>query len=430
MSNLTDEKLARPRYGPAVDAGAAGECAGSAKRRPHILLYGGFGIGNTGNDATLEVALAGLRERLPDAQFTVVAPMPEAVAAEFDVASVPIDAPASPRPRWIAPAFKPFNEIGRWLQTRRLMKTVDCLVVPGTGIFDDLVVTARQHAYPLWRWCALARRAGVNVMFVSVGAGPVKRAPSRRLFAWAAALADRRSYRDEASRDFVREILRVDTSEDIITPDLVFGLDVAAPPLRPAGKRVIGVGVMDYHTWSGEKGTPDDIYDQYMAKLSDICLDLLRKGHALNILVGDIGDAPAADDLRDRLAKAAPDRKDDVVATHARSLRDLCGAIGKTDAVAATRYHTVVGALMCGRPAISLGYAEKNRAVMTDFELGPYCHDIWDFDSTKVQTQLSELLSDLPARGDRLRRSVDRLREAVSIHMDSIAAAIGGPQGS
>lgn len=401
-----------------------------AKRGPHILLYGGFGIGNTGNDATLEVTLAGLKERLLDARFTVVAPMPETVAAEFDVDAIPINAPAPARPRWLQPALKPFNEIGRWLKTRRLMKTVDCLLVPGTGIFDDLVVTARQHAYPLWRWCALARRAGAKVMFVSVGAGPVKRTPSRRFFAWTAALASLRSYRDEASRDFVREVLRVDTSKDIITPDLVFGLDVAAPPLRTAGKRVIGVGVMDYHTWSGEKGTPDDIYDRYMAKLSTVCLDLLRQGHALSILVGDIGDTPAADDLRGRLAKGAPDREGDVVTVQARSLRDLCDAIGQTDAVVATRYHTVVGALMCGRPAISLGYAAKNRAVMADFELGPYCHDIWDFDSTKVRTQLSELLLDLPARGHRLRRTVDRLHEAVAIHLDDIAAAVGRPKGS
>ena len=427
LLELSHDELDRPgRKVASRSRSATGRDQAPAKRGPHILLYGGFGIGNTGNDATLEVTLAGLRNRIPGAHFTVVATDPAVVKANFGVPAVAIRRDLGAAPRWLKRAYKLIGELGGWLRTRRLIRSADCLVIPGTGVFDDLFVTAAQHAYPMWTWCAAAKQAGVKVMFVSIGAGPVERAWSRRLFGRIAAMADYRSYRDETSKTFVRDVLGVDVSKDVVTPDLVFGLDVASPPLRTGGKRTIGIGVMDYHTWAGEKGSADDIYDAYMEKLSSFCTGLLRHGHALHILVGDVGDTPAADDLRNRLAKAAPEFSGQVTTARTPSLRDLYAEIGKTDAVVATRYHTVVGALMCGRPAISLGYAEKNRAVMADFGLGAYCQDIWDFDVTKLQTQLSELLGNLPAAGESLRHVSDRLREAVWRHLDEIATMMTG----
>ena len=421
------DELARPGLRPASrPSPGTGRDHAVSKRSPHILLYGGFGIGNTGNDATLEVTLAGLRNRIPGAHFTVVATDPAVVKANFGVPAVAIRRDLGDAPRWLKRIYKLIGELGGWVRTRRLIRSADCLVIPGTGVFDDLFVTAAQHAYPMWTWCAAAKQAGVQVMFVSIGAGPVERAWSRRLFGRIAAMADHRSYRDENSKTFVRDVLGVDVSKDTVTPDLVFGLDVATPPLRTSGKRTIGIGVMDYHTWGGEKGSADDIYDVYMQKLSTFCADLLHQGHALHILVGDVGDTPAADDLRARLLKAAPQHSSLVTTARTPSLRDLYAEIGKTDAVIATRYHTVVGALMCGRPAISLGYAEKNRAVMADFGLAAYCQNIWDFDVAKLQTQLSEVLGNLPQASEPLRQVSDRLREAVWRHLDEIATLING----
>src|SRR5690348_17069242 len=107
MSNLVGEKdggdpsvLLDPSYDDEPDRpgrkpasrplSAAARDRAASKRGPHILLYGGFGIGNTGNDATLEVTLAGLRNRLPGAHFTVVATDPAVVKANFGVPAVAI----------------------------------------------------------------------------------------------------------------------------------------------------------------------------------------------------------------------------------------------------------------------------------------------------------------------------------------------------
>ncbi|MBI1360387.1 MAG: dTDP-4-dehydrorhamnose 3,5-epimerase [Alphaproteobacteria bacterium] len=391
---------------------------------PHIVLYGGFGIGNTGNDATLEVALAELKKRLPAARFTVAASMPGVVERDFGAPAVAIREDLQRLSRLPGPLGKMVNEFRRWSATHRLMRSVDYLVVPGTGVFDDLLVTTMQHAYPMWRWCAAAKQAGAKVMFVSIGAGPVERPLNRRFFGWTAAMADHRSYRDENAKAFVRDRLGVDTSRDVVTPDLVFGLDAPRPPLRSGARRTIGIGVMDYHTWRGEKGSADDIYEAYMGKLAAFSAGLLKQGNAIHILVGDVGDAPAAADLRNRLVETAPDREGDVTIAQPGSLRDLCGEVGKTDIVVATRYHTVVSALICGRPAISLGYAEKNRAVMTDFGLGAYCQNIRDFDPGLLQRHFDELSADLEGASASLADVSTHLREAVSDHLDGVAASI------
>lgn len=395
----------------------------AASRSPHVLLYGMFGIGNTGNDATLEVTAAALNRLLPGVRLTVIATHPERVAQDTGLACTAI----RPEPRQTSilpgPARRALAEADRWAQARDLVRSADCLLVPGTGIFDDLGVTAMQHAYQLWKWTEIARQEGVPVKFVSIGAGPVAGAWSRRFFRWTAMSAEHRSYRDEGSKTFMSEVLRVDASSDEVTPDLVFGLDIAAP--RPAASvQTVGIGVMDYHSWRGATGGSDDAYGPYMEKLAAFCQDLLEQGKALHVLCGDIGDAPAVEDLCTRLRRAAPARAEAVTTPEVRTLRDLCQAIAATDAVVATRYHTIVGALMCGRPAVSIGYAAKNRAVMEAFGQGRFCQNIWDFDLDALRAHFAEATVAPVESWRDLSATSARLHAEVTAHLERVGRDI------
>lgn len=389
----------------------------SGSSGPHIVLYGMFGIGNTGNDATLEATLAALRTRLPGARFTVVASEPDRVQDMFGVPSAPIRADVRGA-AWAGPAQKVTRELSRWADARALMRTADCLVIPGTGILDDFGATVMGHAYHLWRWCVAARQADASVKFVSVGAGPAEKAWSRRLFRMAAQAADHRSYRDEASKAFVRDVLKLDVTRDAVTPDLVFGLDVSAPVQR-AEIKTIGVGVMDYHSWLGdvEQG---DAYEPYIEKMTLFGVWLLQQGKRIRVLTGDSGDDGAVRDFVSRLKAAAPASAVDV--PEISTLRQLCSEIGYTDAVVATRYHTIVAALICGRPAVSIGYAAKNRAVMREFGAGAYCQDIGDFDLDRLKRQFNDATA--AGGAERLRAVAADLRERVDAHFDTVAGEI------
>lgn len=417
-SSLPARVHAQNRCGVGFETASRGE-------ERHIVLYGLFGIGNTGNDATLEVTLSALRKRIPGARFTIVSSKPDLVAPYVDAPCVPIR--PAPRGRSILPG--PFRrlqaETDRWSQARELLRTADCLVVPGTGILDDFGATVLGHAYPLLRWCYAARLEGKSLKLLSIGAGPAERAWSRRLFRRVAQLADHRSYRDEKSRAFVSDVLKVDTSKDEVTPDLVFGMESEVLPPRETIERV-GIGVMDYHNWLGVDDEKNDAYGPYMEKLSTFCADLLSRGLELRILAGDVGDQPAIEDLRARLLETAPERARQIVIPEIRSMRELCSEIGETDAVVATRFHTIVGAIKCARPAISIGYGAKNRAVMTAFGQAYYCHDIWNFDLDALRTQFDELSLDRAAISERLTGVNRKMDRQVREHFDRIAAEIEG----
>ncbi len=389
-----------------------------------IALYGLFGFGNTGNDATLEVTLETLRELRPDAQFVVVAQEPAPVANAHHVEAVAIRPEVDTKFILPGPVQGVLREVQRWRRARAVLRSVDCLVVPGTGILDDFGCTVIQHPYQMWKWCCAARHVGASVKFVSIGAGPVEREWSRRLFRWSARAADHRSYRDDASKTFVRDELGLDTEHDVVTPDLVFGLDVSVPALREGPVRTVGIGVMDYHTWRGAKDAEDDVYTTYMSKLADFCVELLERGLALHLLVGEPGDEPAVADLRRRLAERAPQSGDAVTVASIRTLRDLCVEIGKTDVVVATRYHNIVSAMICGRPAISIGYAAKNRAVMAEFGLKDYCQDIWDFDLATLRRQFDSVTADHHAKAKGMQDISNRLKSRVRDHFVGVMAGI------
>lgn len=399
--------------------------ANSPDRGGHVVLYGLFGFGNTGNDASLKVMLDHLRRLKPDARITVVATQPDAVSGAHGVPAVAIHPTSLTASLPTSAAGRLVSEARRWGQARALLQSADCLIVPGTGILDDFGCTVMQHPYQLWKWCTAARQVGAGVKFVSIGAGPVEQPWSRRFFRWSARAATHRSYRDEASRSFARDVLGLNIEHDVVTPDLVFGLD---PPVteRHAGPvQTVGVGVMDYHTWRGDKNSLGDGYETYMSKLTEFCHWLLRRNLHLHLLLGEPGDQATAADLHARLVRRETGFAKSLSIADIRTIDDLCREIGKTDAVVATRFHNIVSAMLCARPAVSIGYAHKNRAVMHDFGLGEYCQNIWDFDVTTLCKHFDAVTADPQSVARRMQDVALRFKTTVNAHLADVIGGIG-----
>jgi polysaccharide pyruvyl transferase WcaK-like protein len=70
--------------------------------------------------------------------------------------------------------------------------------------------------------------------------------------------------------------------------------------------------------------------------------------------------------------------------------------------VVATRYHNVMCALKLEKPVISIGYAAKNVAIMTDAGLGEYCQHSNTLDVDRLIEQFTELES----RAEEVRRTI------------------------
>jgi polysaccharide pyruvyl transferase WcaK-like protein len=395
------------------------------ERRRTVALFGLFGVGNIGNEASLAAGIAALRRRAPDVSLVVVGGLPEAVEEQHGVPAVAIGT-GTPRPRlWGMPkvvrlVVRPLAEPIRWLTILRFLRSVDAVVVPGTGILDDFGVSPRQMPFDLFKWTTLSRLAGRPWSMVGVGAGPIDHRASRWLMRRAVRNSAHVTYRDEVSRAFMAGIGEV-PAPDCVQPDVVFALDRPADrQAPPRGGPHVGLGLMHYTGWRLDEPRGDEIFAAYVASMTEVAARLLEGGCSLRVLVGEHSDQAAVDGVLEGLAGLGRGDDRDVVVEPIADIGALLEQIARTDAVVASRFHNVVGALMLSRPTVSIGYAQKNEELMAAFGLGAYCHHIERFDAERVVADLWRVLE----RGEELRAQMisqrDWYRRSVEARFDII----------
>ncbi len=102
-------------------------------------------------------------------------------------------------------------------------------------------------------------------------------------------LASQRSYRDEASKRYLKDI-GINVEHDSTHPDLVFGIpntDLLCRE-RAEPQRVVGLGVKDYASKDWHKPTALSAYRQYLDNMATFVSFLHRRGYAVRLLIGDI----------------------------------------------------------------------------------------------------------------------------------------------
>jgi polysaccharide pyruvyl transferase WcaK-like protein len=388
-------RMIAPTGRPSV-RGSIGKTPGTERKL--VGLFGAFGIGNFGNDGSLEAMLLLLRKIAPEARLLCICGNPAAVEKTFGLDAVPIYY----KPRRLAggrAAGLIEKAVGRatlWFHAMRHLRRLRVLIIPGTGLLDDFSVSPIGWPYDLLSWFLLARLMGVKVVLASIGAGPIRHPVSRWLMRSAAQAAHYRSYRDIPSKTFM-ESIGFDTQKDAIYPDIAFNLPAPRSTRRRDAKDAlftIGIGVMAYHGWRNDPARGAEIYADYLHKITNFVLWLLHAGHAVRVLMGETSDRRAVDDLFRALRTRSPHLgKGSVMFTPAHTLHDVMQQMADLDAVVATRYHNVVCALRMCKPTISIGYAPKNDALLAEMGLAAFCQHIEDFDLARLEAQITRLMS-------------------------------------
>jgi polysaccharide pyruvyl transferase WcaK-like protein len=394
-----------------------------------IALLGLFGCGNTGNDGSLESMVSFLRQSTPEAELLCICPNPEIVSADLGIAAVR-HGRVQMIGHWSAVVNRRLADIPRnvlsALHLFKTMRGVRTLIIPGTGILDDFQETAFGWPFVVFRWCLAARLSGVPIAFVSIGAGPIKHPVSRWFLKSAVRMARYRSYRDDFSRDYLRDI-GVDVSLDGRYPDLAFRLPQPFPGSARQPGLNIGVGVMSYHGWSKNNADSGGIYESYLSKLAAYICWLTDQGHNVRLLTGDIHDFPAIDDILEKLsASLSTSILGGITVARGGSLHELMAEIEKTDMVVASRYHNVVCALKMNRPVISLSYNMKNDYLLAQFGQH-HCQHIESFDIEALKQQTNTVLSEIDGIARQSARSnvmvQKQLLEQEGLLLDHIAGA-------
>lgn len=388
---------------------------------PHYVLFGLFGSPNLGNEATLAAFLRAARSRQPNARFTCVAPAHSRVCQMHAVDALE---PMLPKPvsrglwRLPEPLRAPAERLAygltdgaRRAHARAVLSDAAGLFVPGTGVIDDFGQGPDDMPAHLLRWVEAARDVGCPVHFVSIGVSRVDHALSRSRFVRALDHAASFSVRDAISADNARRLgARVAAT---VTTDLAFSLPaewILGPPLSWP-PRVIGLGLIGFRGWGAAQADGEEIYRDYLARTAALARDLLARGYSLRLLIGDArADAGVADDLLAALGPAAR-ASGRVAAPTIGDFRELLRQLGHCELVVAARYHNLLLSLMSGRAAVSIGYADKNAAVMADMGCADACHDIIGFDPAAVLADVDRIARDTDPRAALLERAAQlRLR--------------------
>ena len=388
-----------------------------------ISFFGNFGTTNFGNEATLEAMLSRLRLLFPRCEYCCICTGPENVIATHGIDAVPHTVrsariwdrqlPVSKRLRMAILGVG--EEIREYARAWRTLGGTNLLIVPGTGLLTDAFGLSGWGPYGLLKWALVAKLRRCDVLFVSVGAGPLRRASGRRVVKWALSLATYRSYRDVSSRALV-EATGLRVVDDPVYPDLVFGLSPPATAVVREGRTVVGLGLMEYSTAYSIPSPLRDTYERYVEALGGIVGWLLDHDYDVKLLLGDRdADTFVVKDLRAALRERLAAEVDERVTYHPiDSVDELFSQLSATDLVIATRFHNVLMSLLLRKPVVAISFHHKCSSLMTEMGLSEYCQEINGIEAEALIAKFETLVQ----HADDVERTIGQRLEGVRSALD------------
>jgi polysaccharide pyruvyl transferase WcaK-like protein len=260
--------------------------------------------------------------------------------------------------------------------SRERLEGASALVVAGGGQLDDVWGGFLGHPYVLRRWSRIAKQVGASFYVASVGTGTLS-APSRLFVKQALSAADYRSYRDERSRELLREPTL--TRNDPIVPDLAYGHPTQAVPAPGKERLVVGVSPMNFgHPKLWPQGEAS-VYQKHVGTFGELTVRLLEAGHEV-VLFSSAIDPEAMEDAA-APAKALPaEARARLHVEEVRTVEGLFDVLAKVDLVVAARLHAVLLAHVAHRPVLAVSHERKVRTLMEQLGHARYCVDISDFE--------------------------------------------------
>lgn len=409
----------------------------------NVTFLGFFGRQNLGNECTLQAIISNTRRYVPGARCRCVCVVPEDTTTRHSIPAFPIvdSWPTVWIPQWLGTSHNRLVLLGRrilvrvlrslaafstWLNALRILRTTDVLIIPGTGLLTDAYSRPFGWPYHIFIWCVTAKLCGCNLLFISVGAGPIYHPLSKWFIKTALFLADYRSYRDAGTLQYLRSV-GVATQGDRVVPDLAFllppGMLGRCNARRKAQRPVIGVGLMHYAGRLSVARPLEQTYQCYLQALAQFVVWLLEHEYDVSLLIGDAtDDMHVVHDLQDVLRQHSTADMSRIVDAPILTVEELLTRLSETDAVVATRFHNALLALVLEKPVIMISFHDKCVSLMQQMDLGEYCTDINSLSGDALIESFNRLQANAPGVKERIRRKVEENRRAVEAQYEAILA--------
>jgi polysaccharide pyruvyl transferase WcaK-like protein len=377
-----------------------------------IALFGTFGTGNLGNECTLQAMLFNLRRHVPNAQVSCICPGAEETESTYGIRALAVrEMPLRPTNNRVWRLLRKISvgvpvELYRWVSVVKGLMGTHMLIMTGTGMLSDCGIGPLGLHYDILRWSLVAKLCRCKLLFVSVGAGPIRHPLSRFFVKAALRLADYRSYRDSFSKEYLNSI-GFDAEADAVYPDLAFSLpEGMLPDDKDAGDKgaPVGVGLITHNVQRSLSDDVEQIYCEYTKKMARFIAWLVEHNRTVRVLTGDVlYDSRARSDVRTFLEQSGlAYEKSNIIDEPTGSFEELLSQLGTTKVVVASRFHNLLFALILGKPALAISFHEKDDSLMTAVGLQDFLQDIASLD---VSTLIEQFV--------RLEENAERLREEI-----------------
>ena len=386
-----------------------------------VGLFGLLGAGNMGNDGSLEVVLAYLREQHPAAELSALCSGSDVVEARYGVPSEPLYCYYTRDRDPVLPVRVVLKSVAKFRDAARVLRWVrrnDVVIVPGAGVLEN-TLPLRAWGFPLslFLLSLFGRLTGTKVAYVNVGSNVIKQRMMRYFIRWATRLAHYRSFRDTLSRDALAT-MGVDTARDEVYPDLVFAL---ADPDVTVENGTVAVGLMDFHGSNDDRSRADDIHRTYVDGMRRFVRFLVDGGHRVRLLIGDEVDEVIVRQVLDEHPSGT------VAYEPIATLGDVMAQIAKAEVVVGTRYHNVLCALKLAKPTISVSYSAKNDRIMADMGLGEFTQNARGVDADRLIDQFTAVAAAADRITPVLAEQSARRTALLTRQFEVLSASLGMP---
>ncbi len=362
--------------------------------KPVIGIWGHYADANLGDDACPTALLHHLRRLVPNARFVLFCRFPDIAQARWGWPAHPVHRlPRGQTGPWEPPDATPPDDDGtalaRWRsrarrigplrlavratraaltaarafpaecrflwQSYRRLRGVNVLVVTGSNPLFDFFGGFWRYPYTVWKWAALARVSRTRLAFVSVGAGPIVSARSGRLLARVLRRADYVSFRDEGSRQLMRQYGF--DGLDAVYPDLAHSLPFRAVRRAATDRLRVGINPMIVHHGVFWPVRDAEIQQRYIESLAHLAGALIAEGHDVFFYGTQKDDRVTAKEVQAAMPQAPPF----VLPGSINELLELCA---DADLLVTTRFHGAVFGVLTARPTLAICYQGKTREVL------------------------------------------------------------------
>jgi polysaccharide pyruvyl transferase WcaK-like protein len=382
-----------------------------------IGLFSPMGTGNLGDATTQDALIYNLRKRIPDIEIHGFSLNAEDTTRRHGIPAFPVS-----RIHWgqSSSESEDVSKIHAVLQKnkfvsflRRLVlripqellfnfqafrhvRTLDLVIFSGSGQLSDVWGDADRHSYSILRWTILAKIAGVPVLFISVGAGPLASALNRTFIKWALSMAKYRSFRDVESLKYMADI-GFDRSDPVF-PDLAHSIPVIDDRHQHSAESkrfVVGISPMAYAAPGLWYSQHSDIYQIYLNKLAEFAKWLIDNRFEIvffpsavppdNLVIKEVTDI-----VKKKYGIA-------LIGDHppVQTVTDLFSKIASVDLVVASRFHAILLSFVLDKPVIALSYHPKDTSLMHNMGQEAYCLHIEDFEVQSLKDCFQSIQSDL-----------------------------------